>query len=374
MRRDFLMLAHQYDPRKFGIVSAYVSEKLDGVRAFWDGGISRGKPCDLVPYANTDRHARYITPPLATGLWTRYGQPIQAPFSFLDQLPSGICLDGELTAGRNTFQETVSTVRSLSPNLEAWSRIRYAAFDLPSYRSVFADGDVRSPNFKKKFSGLLRGFISDSVQAREPVDPSTPFYRRHAILSDRVPMDGQIFVLPQAKLSDCSLAEAQKDLDALFENILSVGGEGLILKSPIAQWIPQRSTMMVKMKGVNDDEAEIIGMTWAEPTNMRMSLTGEQTDKLLGLMGALVVRYKGKDFSLGTGFTDTERKIFLSGNNEDRGFAAALEFGRQHPGEPIPPTYYSKQFQIGEKVTFRYRELTDDGIPKEARFFRVRSE
>lgn len=372
MRREFLMLAHPYDPRKFGLVSTYASEKLDGVRAFWDGGISRGKPCDLVPYANTDKHGRYLIQPIATGLWTRYGQPIQAPKSFLDQLPIGMCLDGELTAGRNTFQDTVSTVRSLSPDPTRWEQIRYAAFDAPSYRSVFADGDLRSPNFKKSFRGILRGFVSESVQARDRIEDSTPFYRRYAILRESLPVVGQISVHPQTQLSSCSVVEAEKDMKRFFDLVLDQGGEGLILKSPVCQWTPQRSTMMVKVKGIKDDEAEILGMTWAEPTNMTLSVTGEKTDKLLGLMGSLRVRYKGVDFNIGTGFTDVERKIFLSGNTEERGFAAALEYGRQRPGEPIPPTYYSKQFRVGEKVTFRYRELTEDGIPKEARYLRLR--
>lgn len=40
MKRQFLMLAHDYDPKKHSILGWYMSEKLDGLRAWWDGGIT----------------------------------------------------------------------------------------------------------------------------------------------------------------------------------------------------------------------------------------------------------------------------------------------------------------------------------------------
>src|SRR5690348_4396294 len=114
MKREFLMLAHKYQP-KIDICGWYCSEKLDGIRAFWDGGISRGLPCREVPYANVTKHNRYLNEQIATGLWTRYGQAIQAPAWFLDKLPP-VMMDGECWSGYGKFERTMSITRDLVPN------------------------------------------------------------------------------------------------------------------------------------------------------------------------------------------------------------------------------------------------------------------
>ena len=44
MNREFVQLAQVYDPKKHGIAGWFVSEKLDGMRCLWDGGITRGLP------------------------------------------------------------------------------------------------------------------------------------------------------------------------------------------------------------------------------------------------------------------------------------------------------------------------------------------
>ena len=106
-RREFLQLAHTYDAAKHKIAGWYVSEKLDGTRAFWDGGLSRGQPTKLIPWASVidpkTKKPKDRVKPVATGLWSRYGNPIMAPDWFLDSLPP-IFLDGELWTGRGSFQ------------------------------------------------------------------------------------------------------------------------------------------------------------------------------------------------------------------------------------------------------------------------------
>lgn len=84
-------------------VSEYwLSEKLDGIRAFWTG----------------------------KELLTRKGNPIYAPSWFTEQLPD-MALDGELWAGRGNFHVVQSTVLDKTPNDKAWQNIQYMLFDLP---------------------------------------------------------------------------------------------------------------------------------------------------------------------------------------------------------------------------------------------------
>ncbi|MCZ8177115.1 MAG: DNA ligase [Burkholderiaceae bacterium] len=86
-----------------------VSEKLDGVRALWDG----------------------------MRLRFRSGTDIMAPAWFTAALPARP-LDGELWLGRGGFEATVGTVRRATPDDAAWRGLRYALFDLPGDPRPFA--------------------------------------------------------------------------------------------------------------------------------------------------------------------------------------------------------------------------------------------
>jgi DNA ligase-1 len=80
----------------------WMSEKLDGVRALWDGN----------------------------RLLSRQGNVFAAPPWFVEELPD-VALDGELWIGRRKFQETVSVVRSKGEH-EGWKQVRFLAFDAPT--------------------------------------------------------------------------------------------------------------------------------------------------------------------------------------------------------------------------------------------------
>ncbi|MBK1717127.1 DNA ligase [Thiocystis violacea] len=86
----------------------WVSEKLDGVRAYWDG----------------------------TRLISRGGQRIETPDWFTADFPS-VPLDGELWMGRGTFEQLSGTVRRQEPDPQAWRSVRYMVFDLPGLSAPF---------------------------------------------------------------------------------------------------------------------------------------------------------------------------------------------------------------------------------------------
>jgi DNA ligase-1 len=84
-----------------------MSEKLDGVRAFWDG-------------------RQFLS---------RNGNRFHAPAWFTENLPLEP-LDGELWIGRKQFQRTVSIVRRQDePDL--WKEVRFVVFDAPADDGAF---------------------------------------------------------------------------------------------------------------------------------------------------------------------------------------------------------------------------------------------
>lgn len=86
-----------------------VSEKLDGVRAFWDGHSLR----------------------------FRSGLPIAAPGWFTAALPP-TALDGELWLGRGQFDRLSGIVRRSEPVDADWRDVRYMVCDLPGASDPFA--------------------------------------------------------------------------------------------------------------------------------------------------------------------------------------------------------------------------------------------
>lgn len=85
-----------------------MSEKLDGVRCFWNG----------------------------TNMTTRNGNTIFAPPKWQANLPQ-MALDGELWTERDNFQTIVSTVRRNDPDPEKWKDIKFMIFDAPLVNGNF---------------------------------------------------------------------------------------------------------------------------------------------------------------------------------------------------------------------------------------------
>lgn len=86
----------------------WVSEKLDGVRCFWDGN----------------------------QLLTRNGNKIHAPSWFTRSLPK-VALDGELWMGRGSFQLLSKVVLDKTPDTQLWNRVSFQVFDLPKEKVPF---------------------------------------------------------------------------------------------------------------------------------------------------------------------------------------------------------------------------------------------
>jgi hypothetical protein len=377
-KRELLQLADHYDPSKHNVAGWFVSEKLDGTRCFWDGGLSRGLPTDTVPWANTidpkTGKKKAKIKPIATGLWSRYGNPIMAPDRFLNQLPC--CpLDGELWAGRGNFQLCRSICGGDEPD-PRFDKIVYAVYSSPPLSAVFGTGEIKNANMachldyigiehwiRRRFDALLPEPAHEGVPVpKRCLADDYKYLPVEATFSDElrflnVHLDNgstsKCFLHRQTKLFDIP-EEAAAQVEAFLQRVLDQGGEGVVVRNPEATWTPKRHKGILKYKPFLDAEARIVGFT-----------SGRETDKgsrLLGKIGALIVDYCGKRLEL-AGLTDAEREF---------ADPMARNWAANNPGIDTPYWVEGRQFKKGQMVTFKYRELSDEGIPKEARYFRRR--
>ena len=307
--REFVQLAHTFDTGKHSLAGMMASEKLDGMRALWLPE-TMGLPIEEVGFANTERDDRAH---VCSGLWSRYAKVIHAPLWFTGSLPK-IPLDGELWIGRKKFQQTMSTVKKLVPVDSEWKDVKYMVFDSPSYEAIYQEGRIYNPNYMMQFIGTIpdgceRHILRSAEATYYHLDRMYPYLNLHL----------QVFLPYQT-------AKAEEYVENWMKRLKDGGGEGLMLRNPSSVWTPSRVHTLVKLKPWEDDEGIVVGYT-------------EGKRKYRGMLGALVVKWKGIEFEL-SGMRDLERKESF--------------------------------FPLGTVVTFRYRELSDRGIPKEARYLRKR--
>lgn len=219
-----LWLAQSY-PGGLDLSQYWVSEKYDGVRGYWDG----------------------------QALWTRQGEPINAPAWFSAGWPT-TPIEGELWAGRGQFAQAQSTTRKQQPIDAEWRQMRFMLFDAPAAPGSF---DARLPAVEKFARATRQPWVQAAPQWKEPDEAA--LLRR-------------------------------------MQQIVKQGGEGLVLHKASAPYRSGRGDDVLKLKPQEDAEAQVIGY-----------LPGK--GKYEGLTGALLVRTPaGLQFKLGSGLKDADRR------------------------------------------------------------------
>jgi len=252
-----LTLANVYQ-KGMSLEGYWVSEKLDGVRAYWTGEkfLSRG------------------------------GHEYRAPDWFSRKFPAHP-LDGELWMGRGRFAELSGVVRQVVPDEDDWRRVRFMVFDLPDQEATF---DQRLARLR--------------------------------VLIEKVGS-------PYMALVDQQRASTHENLMRRLDEVVDIGGEGLMLRLGASGYRIGRSNDLLKVKQYQDAEAVVV-----------QHLPGK--GKYEGLMGSLLVELEnGRQFRIGSGFSDAERAS---------------------PPDP------------GTVITFKYYGYTATGLPRFASFLRIRND
>jgi len=261
-----VMLAKNFDPKKHLLSNYFASEKFDGMRALWDGGITRGLPIDKKKF-----RGKY-----STGLWSRDQKVIHAPEWWLDQLPD-YPLDGELWIDRGCFEEVSGLARRISDpdntydHKSEWNKIKYLVFDIPHFE-ILGHKVGYARDFKYNYSKLQE--------------------------KDWNPL---IYPIIQEELED------EDHLEWFLDSVIELGGEGAMLRHKDKLWVPRRCDHILKVKPKFDAEGVVVN--W-QPGKGRLE----------GMMGALIIRvnradlyaicrsYEWVDVKI-SGFTDAEREI-----------------------------------------------------------------
>lgn len=264
----FCCLAHATPPPPIQLATVYhqdidvseywISEKLDGIRAYWDG----------------------------KQLISRQGNVFNSPSWFTKDFPT-TAMDGELWTSRGQFETISSIVRKHYPINKEWKTVSFMIFDLPS----------SSDNFSQR------------VQQMQNITAQTS--------------SSTLKMIEQKKIQN------NQQLQDFLEQVISEGGEGLMLHKGDALYQAKRSKDLMKLKKYQDDEAIIL-----------QHLPGK--GKYSGKLGSVLVKNtQGTIFKIGSGFTDAEREN--------------------------PPA-------IGTMITYKYIGKSKNNVPRFASFIRIRED
>src|SRR6185436_16311742 len=177
-------------------------------------------------------------------------------------------------------------------------------------------------------------------------------------LRENLPESGSLVAHSQTQLP-FNTDLARQTLENMLDQVVNGGGEGLILRRPVSSWIPARTWDMLKVKRFHDLEGTVVGYVAGERTALG--------SKLLGLMGSLTLRLdSGVTLNL-SGFTDGEREMAMIHGGPACEYLARGDVAGRSVNTKL---CVSRVFPLGSRVSVKYRELTVDGIPKEARYFR----
>jgi DNA ligase-1 len=219
------LLAHSFDKNKLNPKNWWLSEKLDGVRCVAQGG----------------------------KLFTRTGKPINAPASFLKDIPVGYIFDGELYGTRSNFDKVSGIARQKFPVEKNWKALSYRLFDI--------------------------------------VDLKKPFEERQELLNKLIPAEHA-----HLKVVEQTLCKGQSHLDSMLKTIEEGGGEGLMLRQAKSLYVCSRSKTLLKVKSFKDIDARVVEHEIGKGRNKRR-------------LGALVcVLPNKKRFKVGSGFSDAQRE------------------------------------------------------------------
>lgn len=247
-----LLLMDYHKARPSNLSGYVMSEKLDGVRALWNGKQLR----------------------------SRSGREILAPACFLQHFPP-FALDGELWLGRGQFSSVAAIVQRACYDCACWEGVGYYVFDVPdcareSKRESRGESSLDS-------SGEKPCDLLERLGALESYLSSAPAGRISLIKQEEIPSEEALF----ARLRELS----------------KQGAEGLVVRKVRAPYEAGRSPNALKLKLYDDAECRVVEHHVGRGKYARVlgALSCEQ--EVLKPDG----RTESIRFKIGSGFSDKER-------------------------------------------------------------------
>lgn len=201
------------------------------------------------------------------------------------------------------------------------------------------DGELLSGDFNASSSAVRRKsdqndstnyHVFDIMDLDEWKSPTRPYYQRRqdleALFSDEIEMKN-------IKLVPAFRVDTDDEVMNLYNRFLDHGYEGAIVKNVKGLYRKGKHRDWLKLKEVNDVDLKVESLIQGE-------------GKYYGMLGAVVVKFKGKRVNIGAGWSDSKRDHYWKNPNE----------------------------LLHKVIEIHYHQITPDGSLRHPRFFCIRED
>lgn len=338
-----------------GSLQGYVvSEKLDGVRALWDG----------------------------VNLKSRSGKAFSPPKCWVENLPD-FALDGELFIDRGKFEEVLSVVSKGDSQCEKckceeWSKVGYFIFDVPQANqktntesSAKSSADSSAESSAKSYTllerlALLESWLENRANKTNKTNQAKTTEGKNSadLDSKKASKNPILHIIPQESVP------SQEALQKKLKEVEKLGGEGLVIRKNNAPYERFRTTNAMKLKSYSDTECVVVAHNQGK-------------GKFSHALGSLTCESLPLDFATTKSAKNTKNADSAQPNNiadsTDSAQSTPLTFpthsrkirfkigsGFSDKDRAAPPP-------IGTTITYKYYGLTKNGLPRFPVFLRVYS-
>lgn len=204
-------------------------------------------------------------------------------------------------------------------------------------KDLFYDGELINGNFNSSSSAVRRKnqtnsdtqfYLFDRLEADEWGSTTREQGHRSMLLA----RDFESYKGDELQLVP-SYRATPEEFMRYYNLFLDKGHEGAMVKDPMGHYRFKKHKDWIKIKPVNDVDLTVESLVQGE-------------GKYVGMLGAAIVKYRGKRVNVGTGFSDEEREQF----------------------------WKDPSLIKGRIIEIQYHEETPDGSLRHPRFIRVRED
>lgn len=326
-----------------GSLQGYVvSEKLDGVRALWDG----------------------------INLKSRSGKAFSPPKCWVENLPD-FALDGELFIARGKFEEVLSVVSKGDSQCEEckceeWSKVGYFIFDVPqANQKSSAESSEKSYTLLERLA-LLESWLENRANKTNKISQAKTTQAKNSADLERTKASKNpiLHIIPQESVP------SQEALQKKLKEVEKLGGEGLVIRKNSAPYERFRTTNAMKLKSYSDTECVVVAHNQGK--GKFSHALGSLTCESLPLDSATTKSAKNTKNVDSTqpkkikDSTDSTQPAPLTFPTHSRKIRFKIGSGFSDKDRAAPPP-------IGTTITYKYYGLTKNGLPRFPVFLRIYS-
>ena len=199
-------------------------------------------------------------------------------------LPDNTVYDGELLAA-GTFKDCIAqrqATNSIANSKGNKTGLTFNVFDMIPLGEFRLGVSTQTAHIRKVALGAT--LMDESIQHLEP--------EKWATLIQAFGIHRELTAIRPVPI--LGLVKCMADVEPIVDAIWKRGGEGVMLNTVSGRYELKRSKDLLKVKHTEEHVLEVVDIL-------------EGTGKFEGMMGALVVTYKGNMLGVGSGFNDAQR-------------------------------------------------------------------